>query len=142
MKEITVQALPENLQPVLDFVSGELDALGCPMKKQMQIGMAVEEIFINIANYAYHPNTGEVLVRCDAGSDPLQVTVQFMDSGKPFNPLEKKDPDITLTAEERDIGGLGLYLVKKIIHKVTYEYLDGKNVLTIQEDLEWGSKNE
>ncbi len=135
MKEVTVQALPENLQPVLNFVNAELEALDCPMKKQMQIGMAVEEIYMNIANYAYHPGKGEVLVRCEAGGDPLQVTVQFVDSGKPFNPLEKKDPDITLTAEERDIGGLGLYLVKKIIHKVTYEYLDGKNILSIQEDI-------
>lgn len=135
MKEITVQAVPENLQIVLDLVNTELETVGCPVKKQLQIAIAVEEIYMNITNYAYYPDTGTVSIYFEHRGEPPQVIIQFIDSGKPFNPLEKEDPDITLSAAERDIGGLGLYLVKKIIEKVTYEYRDGKNILTIQDSL-------
>lgn len=136
MREITVQAVPENLQPVLDMVNSELEAYDCPMKKQIQISIAVEEIYMNIAHYAYHPETGEACICFEVGGEPPQATIQFIDNGKPFNPLDRIDPDITLSASERDIGGLGLYLVKKTMEKVTYEYRDGKNILTIQDRLE------
>lgn len=136
MREITVQAVPENLQPVLDLVNAELEAYDCPMKKQMQIAIAVEEIYMNISHYAYYPETGIACIRFEVEGEPPRVVIRFIDSGKPFNPLEKEDPDITLSASEREIGGLGLYLVKKIMEEVTYEYLDGKNILTIQDSLE------
>ncbi|NLE26223.1 MAG: ATP-binding protein [Clostridiaceae bacterium] len=135
MKEITVKAIPENLQLVLDLVNTELETIGCPVKKQLQIAIAVEEIYMNITNYAYYPDTGTVSICFDLRGEPPQVIIRFTDSGKPFDPLEKADPDITLSASERDIGGLGLYLVKKIIEKVTYEYRDGKNILTILDSL-------
>lgn len=135
MKEITVPAALGELGRVTDFINEELEAQGCPLKAQMQIDIAVEEIYVNIAHYAYHPEVGEATVRCAVGGDPLQVEIQFLDSGTPYNPLAKEDPDTSLSAEERQIGGLGIYMVKKSMDHITYNYEDGKNVLTIKKNL-------
>ena len=135
MKEITVPAALGELDRVTDFINEELEAQGCPLKAQMQIDIAVEEIYVNIAHYAYHPEVGEATVRCAVGGDPLQVEIQFLDSGTPYNPLAKEDPDTSLPAEERQIGGLGIYMVKKSMDHITYNYEDGKNVLTIKKNL-------
>ena len=136
MKELTVAATLENLTPVQSFIEEELEAAGCPMKAMVQISVAVEEIYVNIAHYAYHPEIGEATVRCCVGGDPLQVTIQFLDSGKPFDPLQKPDADTTLSAEERDIGGLGILMVKKSMDAVEYTYESGKNILTIRKSIE------
>ena len=119
MIERIFPATEDQLEPVQSFIDGELEQYDCPPKAQIQL--AVEEIFINIVRYAYHPEVGLATVRCSVGGDPLQVTIQFLDNGKPFNPLEKEDADITLSAEERNIGGLGILMVKKSI----YDYLYG-----------------
>lgn len=132
MKELTVPATLEKLDAVQAFIEGELEENGCPMKAVMQISIAVEEIYVNIAHYAYHPEIGEATIRCCVGGDPLQVTVQFLDHGKPFDPLAKQDADTTLSAEERDIGGLGILMVKKSMDDVAYEYRDGCNILTLK----------
>lgn len=135
MKEITVAATLDNLARVQEFIEVELESCGCPVRAMMQISVAVEEIFVNIANYAYHPSVGEATVRCAVGSEPLQVTIQFLDSGKPFDPLAKPDADITLSAEEREIGGLGILMVKKSMDDVQYQYKDGCNILTLKKQL-------
>ena len=135
MKELRVPARLEELDHVLNFVNAELESYECPMKAQMQIAIAVEEIYVNIARYAYHPEVGEATIRCEVGGEPLQVVIQFMDGGKPYNPLEKDDPDTTLGVEEREIGGLGIFMVKKSMDKIDYEYSDGKNILTIKKTL-------
>jgi serine/threonine-protein kinase RsbW len=135
MKEITLQAKTENLTAVIDFINAELEANGCPMRTQMQIELAVEEIFVNIAHYAYQPAEGEALVQCSIGNEPLQATIRFLDGGFPYNPLARDDPDTTLPIEERDAGGLGVLLVKKTMDGVDYEYKDGKNILTIRKRL-------
>lgn len=135
MKEITVAANIEQLERVLAFIESELEAQECPMKAQMQIAIAVEEIFVNIAHYAYHPVEGEATIRIRIGGEPLQVTIQFLDGGKPYNPLEKSDPDTTLDAEERDIGGLGIFMVKKSMDSLAYNYEEGKNILTIKKTM-------
>ncbi len=135
MKELTVPATVEKLDTVQTFIEGELEEKGCPMKAVMQISVAVEEIYVNIAHYAYHPEVGEATVRCSVGGDPLQVTIQFLDRGKPFDPLAKPDADTTLSAEERSIGGLGILMVKKSMDDVTYEYRDGCNILTLKKSL-------
>lgn len=134
-KEITVPASLEELDRVTDFVNEQLEAEGCLPKTRLQIDIAVEEIFVNIAHYAYHPEVGRATVRCQVGGDPLQVTIQFLDSGKPYNPLQKEDPDITLSAEERREGGLGIYMVKKSMDDIAYDYVEGKNVLTIKKNI-------
>lgn len=135
MKTITVPATLEQLETIQSFISAELAAADCPMKAEIQIQVAVEEIYVNIAHYAYHPEVGEATVSCSVGGDPLQITIQFLDHGKPFNPLTKKDADTTLSAEERDIGGLGILMVKKSMDQVEYAYENGKNILTIKKTL-------
>ena len=126
MIELTVPAALEELEHVQEFVEQALEEQGVSMKIQMQISIAVEEIYVNIARYAYHPEIGQATVRCAVGGNPLQVTIQFLDSGKPFDPL---------AAEERDIGGLGILMVKKSMDDVVYEYRDGCNILTLMKRL-------
>ena len=135
MSELTIPATLDNMEPIQTFVESELEQNDCPMKAMVQISVAVEEIYVNIARYAYNPEIGEATVRCAVGGDPLQVTIQFLDHGKPFNPLAKEDANTTLSAEERDIGGLGILMVKKSMDQVDYEYKDGKNILTIHKRL-------
>ncbi len=134
MKEMSLPAKTENLQAVIDFVTAELETSACPLKARMQIELAVEEIFVNIAHYAYRPEVGEATVRCAVDNAPLQVVIQFLDQGKPYNPLAKKDADTSLPVEEREIGGLGILLVKKSMDSIDYEYKDGKNILTIKKN--------
>ena len=135
MKELELEAKVENLSDVLAFVDEELEGEGCSMKIQMQIDIAVEEIFVNIANYAYSPEIGTATVRIEVMGDPPAVDITFIDGGVPYDPLAKADPDVTLMAEERQIGGLGIFMVKKSMDDVKYEYLDGHNVLTLKKGL-------
>lgn len=135
MKELVIDALTDNLPQVLAFVDGELEAADCPMKIQMQIDIAVEEIFVNIAHYAYSPEVGTATVRVEVMGEPPAVDITFIDGGVPYDPLAKADPDVTLSAEERQIGGLGIFMVKKSMDDVKYEYLDGHNILTLKKGL-------
>ncbi len=135
MKTMRVPAEVKQLTAINEFISEELGKYGCSMAVQMQVELAVEEIFVNIANYAYHPELGEAEVDVDAGGDPPTVTIRFLDHGKPFNPLEREDVDVTAAAESRSIGGLGIMLVKKSMDDVEYSYEDGKNILTIRKKL-------
>ncbi len=133
--ELTIEARKENLEAVTEFVDGYLEKLECPMKAKMQIDIALEEIFVNISSYAYAPGTGVATVRVDTEDDPKSVTLTFTDSGIPYDPLAKEDPDVTLSAEERQIGGLGIYMVKKSMDGMEYEYRDGHNILRITKKL-------
>ena len=135
MKELTVAATVENIEAVTNFVNEQLEALDCPMKAQMQIDIAIDELFGNIAHYAYNPEIGKATVRVEVIEDPLAVTITFIDNGVPYDPLAKADPDTTLSAEEREIGGLGIYMVKKSMDDITYEYKDGQNILTIKKKI-------
>ena len=102
----------------------------------MQIELAIEEIFVNIASYAYPSGSGDVTITADVSGVPKTLTVAFQDSGTPFDPLAKEDPDITLPIEQRRIGGLGIFLVKEYMDDVSYRYADGKNILTIKKVLD------
>jgi len=129
MKDLKLDAVPENLDTVLDFVNTELKAIDCHAKTQNQIAIAVEEVFVNIAHYAYNPEVGPARVCVSLSGGELRLV--FEDSGKPYNPLEKADPDITASAEDRPIGGLGVFMVKKIMDTVDYQYDNGLNRLTM-----------
>lgn len=129
MKELTIEAIDENLDAVLEFVGGELDAADCPIKIKRQIFIAVEEIFINIANYAYSPEVGSAVIRVCAGSEAV---IEFEDTGKPYNPLEKNDPNIDADAEERELGGCGIFMVKNLMDVVEYRHVENKNILLIK----------
>ena len=135
MAELTLQASLEKLDEVLAFVEENLEKNDCPMKVLMQVQIAVEEIFVNIAHYAYGSEQGTATIRAEVGGDPLQVIITFIDQGVPYDPLQKEDPDVTLSAEDRQIGGLGIFMVKKSMDDVKYEYSDGKNILTISKKI-------
>ena len=135
MKELTIEASVDNLPQVLAFLEEMLEAAGCSMKVQMQIAVAAEEIFVNIAHYAYAPGTGPATVRAEIAGEPAVLTLTFIDRGVPYDPLAKEDPDVTLSAEEREIGGLGIFMTKQIMDDEAYAYRDGQNVLTLKKKL-------
>ena len=135
MKELTIDAAVENIAEVPAFVDSELEALDCPVKVQMQIDIAIDELFGNIAHYAYHPEVRPATVRVEVLENPLSVVITFIDNGVPYDPLKTKEPDITLSAEERMIGGLGIYMVKKTMDDIAYEYREGQNILRIKKSI-------
>lgn len=135
MKELTISAKIENIAEVTAFVDRQLEELDCPMKAQMQIDIAIDELFGNIAHYAYNPEVGPATVRVEVLDEPLAVVITFIDKGIPYDPLARNDPDLSLSAEEREIGGLGIYMVKKSMDEITYEYQDGHNILKIRKKL-------
>ena len=135
MAELNIEARTENLEKVQAFIGEILEEYNCSLKIRTQMDIAVEELFVNIAHYAYNSGVGAATVRVEVQEEPLQVSVTFIDNGIPYDPLARADPDVTLSAEERKIGGLGIYMVKKSMDMVDYEYKDGKNILTIQKKL-------
>ena len=117
MAEKRFPATDDQLEQVQAFVAQQLEAYDCPARVKFQL------------------ENGTATVRCCVGGDPLQVTIQFLDSGKPFDPLAREDADTTLSAEDRGIGGLGILMVKKSMDAVGYAYENGSNVLTIKKNL-------
>ena len=131
---LTVKATIENLDLVMQFVDSYLDRHDCPAAEHVELNIAVDEIFSNICFYAYtkQPDKeGEVTVSLERLDDSFAFRASFEDQGIPYNPLEKEDPDVTLPAEERQIGGLGIFIVKKTMDAMEYERIENKNVLTI-----------
>lgn len=135
MKELTVDAAVENIEVVTKFINEELEKLNCPVKAQTQIAIAIDELFGNIARYAYSPEIGKATVRFSIEEDPLAVTITFIDNGVPFDPLQRAEPDTHAALQDRPIGGLGIFLVKKTMNMVEYSYENGQNILTIKKQL-------
>lgn len=135
MKELNVCATVENIQVVTDFVNEQLEMINCPVKILMQIDVAIDELFGNIAHYAYDPNVGPATVRVEVQKDVPAIIITFIDNGVPYDPLQKEDPNITLSAEEREIGGLGIYMVKKTMDDISYEYKNGQNILKVRKKI-------
>lgn len=136
MKELVIDALPENVDAVKDFIFSSVEGYDISPRTKMAIELSVDELFINIASYAYNPDVGPATVRVNIDDEPAHtMTITFIDKGVPYNPLVQKDPDITLSAEDRKIGGLGVFLAKKKMDKLAYEYKDGQNILTIKKKL-------
>lgn len=135
MKEITVDAMIENMNTVTAFVDDFLDQIACPMKSRIQINIVIDEIFGNICHYAYKDSVGAVTVRVESGNTPKAVFLTFTDNVIPYNPLDTEDPDITSSSEERKIGGLGIYLVKKNMDEMKYEYVNQQNRLWMEKRL-------
>ena len=129
--DLVIEARRENLDKVLCFLDEHLERRGCPAKVRTELDIAVEEIFVNIASYAYEGKTGNAMIRLQDRDDPRGISVTLADEGAPFDPLARPDPDVTLAAEERSIGGLGIYLVKKTMDQVQYRYADNRNILTM-----------
>lgn len=135
MRELNIDATVENIAAVTAFIDEQLEELDCPMKTQLQVDVAIDELFGNIAHYAYNPEVGAATVRVEVTENPLSVVITFIDNGVPYDPLAKADPDITLSAEERQIGGLGIYMVKKSMDDISYEYKNGQNILRIKKHI-------
>ena len=135
MQELQIEARVENLSDVLAFVDEILEGADCSMPIQMQIDVAVEEVFVNIAHYAYTPQTGPAIIRMEITESPATAVITFLDEGIPFDPTQKEDPDTSLPVSERQIGGLGIYMVKKSMDTVTYRREGGQNILCIQKKL-------
>ena len=138
MKQLDIEAERENLPQVLAFVGAVLDEVGCGHRERIQIETAIEEVFVNIASYAYNPETGPATIRVETKMDPLSVIMSFIDHGKPYDPLAKPDVDLDRSMKERKKGGLGIFMVKKSMDGVDYEYKDGQNILTITKELNTG----
>lgn len=124
-------AKTEALTDVLSFIEENLEKYDCPMKTTMGISVAVEEVFVNVAHYAYGDGEGDAELKFSFDEGSRNATVEIADSGFPFNPIEKPEPDITLSANEREIGGLGIFITKKTMDKVSYRYEGNKNILTM-----------
>ena len=135
MEYLIVPAKTEELDRVYGFVEGQLESFDCPMRTLFQLRLAIEEIFINIASYAYAPKEGEAEVRCTVLENPLRVELQFLDGGTPFDPLAREEADTSPEGLMNREGGLGILLVKKTMDEVEYAYEDGRNVLTIRKNL-------
>lgn len=137
-KRLVVDATMDNLDRVVGFVEEQLVLQGCPKKIQGQICVSLEEIYVNIVNYAYDGYDGECTINVDITtfSHGKEMALTIKDKGTPFNPLEKEDPDITLSAEDRQIGGLGIYMVKQSMDAVSYAYRENCNILTIHKKWE------
>ncbi len=138
MKELRVEATIENLSKVFMFLQESLEKCDCPAKTKRQIKLCVEEIFMNITHYAYNPHTGPAKISVDmvGGDDPTRIVISFADEGKPYDPLQTVEPDLEADIDDRQIGGLGVFLVKTTMDNVEYEHKDGQNVLTIEKSLD------
>lgn len=132
MDHLTLEASLKNTDRVLAFVNQYLEQLGCGMKTQMEIDLAVEELFVNIANYAYNPATGSATVEVETQPDPPTISITLADQGVPYNPLAKEDPELSPFIGERPIGGLGIFIAKNSMDHIEYAYEKGRNILNIK----------
>lgn len=133
--ELCVKASIRNIDEVTGFVNDQLRQMGCSKRSLLQIDVALDELFSNICRYAYDDVVGNVLVSVEELEDGDSVQITLVDKGIPFDPLAVKDPDVTLKLQERTIGGLGIFMVKRTMDDVQYEYRDGKNILTVVKSL-------
>ena len=131
MTQKTFPAKTEALNDVLAYVEQTLESFDCSMKVQMAICVAIEEVFVNVAHYAYPDGEGEMELGIGFDEASREVTFRITDKGVPFDPLQKPDPDITLSAEEREIGGLGIFIAKQTMDSLSYAYENGENILTM-----------
>lgn len=129
---LKILATVKNLDVLMDWLDNLISSCGYTGNAKVQLDIAVEEIFVNIAHYAYeYEGAGSAVITVEVDDNPLRVMVRFEDTGREYNPMTKKDPDINLPIKERKIGGLGIFMTKNSMDNMTYEYRDGKNILTI-----------
>ena len=140
-EEITLPAVQESIPQAAEFVRGRLVSFGCPLRLQLQFAIVVDEICSNICKFAYPAGNGTMTVRLTLGHAPgreqasSSVFLTFIDQGIPYNPLSAPAPDITLSAKERKLGGLGVHITKHLMDDAVYEYKDGRNILLLRKDL-------
>lgn len=133
LKELTLDATVENITVVTEYIDEQLKKADCPLEIQYLIDIAVDELFGNIAKYGYKDCIGKVTVKMDI--DEKKVIITFIDNGIPYNPLMREIPDLDLTAEEREPGGVGIHIVRTSMDDMKYEYTNNQNILTIYKKL-------
>ena len=131
MPKLTLPAEIGQIETATDFINGILESAGCPAKAVVQLDVALDELMSNVAQYAYAPGRGDVTVSLEILGGPPRAVLTLTDGGMPYDPLRKADPDVSLSAEEREIGGLGIFIVKKTMDEMTYAFRDGKNIVTL-----------
>ena len=133
MKWLKKEATLNNLNPMIDDVlKGVSKSINLSKKKYMEIRLICEEVLLNIISYSYPNGKGEMIAGYEFKKDEGCVILKICDSGKEFNIMNEKEPDITLNIMERDIGGLGILLIKKVSDSVEYERKENMNVLTVK----------
>ena len=132
MQEITVEAALPNIETVTEFVNAQLEAWGCPGKARLQIDIAIDELFSNIARYAYGDGAGDATVRFSFDASTRTASVTFVDGGVPFDPVKREDPTLPSSIQETSIGGLGILMVKKTMDELSYRREAGDNVVTFR----------
>ena len=135
MPKLTLPATLESIEIATDFLNGILENAGCSLRDQTKLDIALDELMSNVARYAYAPGTGDITLSAEILEEPKRIVLTLTDSGVPYDPLKKDDPDVSLSADERGIGGLGIFIVKQSMDDMTYAYLDGQNVVTIIKNL-------
>lgn len=134
-KELEVEATLDNLATVLRFVEAEAEKAGCPKKETKQLAVAIEELYVNVASYAYAPATGICIVKLQTSAESETggwIRILLKDHGKKFNPLLQEAPDITLSADDRPVGGLGILMVKELVDRLEYMHENGENILSVE----------
>ena len=131
MARLELEASCDELERVMTFTEEQLEAMDCPLRVSMQLQVAVEELFVNVASYAYPEGKGRCEIVLTPVEEPRGVTIAFTDSGIPYDPTARQDPDTHLAAEDRPVGGLGIYMVRKSMDTFTYRREDGRNIVTI-----------
>lgn len=131
MKSITLPATIDSINNATDFINEVLEEADCPMRTKIQLDIALDELMSNVARYAYPQGEGDITVSVEILETPKRVVLTLIDSGIPYDPLKKDDPDVSLSAEEREIGGLGIYIVKESMDDLQYEYKNNQNIVTI-----------
>lgn len=138
MKELRIEATIDNLAMVFKFLSDSMETCECDPSVRKQIKLCVEELFVNIAHYAYNPDVGIAKISIDTVEDDSgkpKMIISFADKGRPYDPLSLPEPDVEAELDERQIGGLGVFLVRSTMDNVGYEHKDGQNILTIEKEL-------
>ena len=131
MDKIVLESKMENIKKVIEFVNSKIEKCNFKEKEKLEINIAIDELFGNIVKYAYGEEVGIVEVQVKVKENPLEVEITFIDSGTKYNPLEREEPNIEANLNERKIGGLGIFIARKLMDEIKYEYKDGKNVLSI-----------
>lgn len=128
--EITLDASLDNLQKFKDFINEQAESYGFGMSRVLKIELACDELLVNSINYAYEHSKGEITVRCLA-VEPNTLSIDIIDSGPPFNPLEAEAPDLELNVDDRQIGGLGIFLVREMVDDMQYTRRDNQNIISL-----------
>lgn len=138
MKTIIVPAIRESLEEVSNIFNEEMLRNQCPMKQRIEFSIALEELFINIVHYAYGASGGDVRVSYEIKikGNAKVLMVELADKGIAYNPLQKEEPDLTLSADERQIGGLGIFMAKKFLSSLIYRRKTEENCLLLTKEFE------